>query len=122
MSTYFTDDHEWIKADGEVATIGITTHAAEQLGEIVFVEVLEAGSQIAKGKEFGTIESVKAASEVFAPVDGEVTEVNGDLEANPGLVNESPEDQGWLCRVKLADTSQLDGLMDEAAYQALIAD
>lgn len=122
MSTYFTDDHEWIKADDEVATIGITTHAAEQLGEIVFVEVLEAGSQIAKGKEFGTIESVKAASEVFAPVDGEVTEVNGDLEANPGLVNESPEDQGWLCRVKLADTSQLDGLMDEAAYQALIAD
>lgn len=122
MSTYFTDDHEWIKADGEVATIGITTHAAEQLGEIVFVEVLEAGSQIAKGKEFGTIESVKAASEVFAPVDGEVTEVNGDLEANPGLVNESPEDQGWLCRVKLADTSQLDGLMDAAAYQALIAD
>ncbi len=122
MSTYFTDDHEWIKVEGETATVGITDHAAEQLGEIVFVEVKEAGSQIKKGEEFGTIESVKAASEVFAPVNGEVTEVNGELEANPGLINESAEDQGWLCRVKLADAGQLQGLMDHEAYQKLIAD
>ncbi|MGI9498637.1 MAG: glycine cleavage system protein GcvH [Geminicoccaceae bacterium] len=122
MSTYFTDDHEWIKVEGETATVGITGHAAEQLGEIVFVEVKEAGSQVGKGEEFGTIESVKAASEVFAPVDGEVTEVNGELEANPGLINESAEEKGWLCRIKLADTTQLDGLMDQAAYQKLIAD
>ncbi|MGI9437765.1 MAG: glycine cleavage system protein GcvH [Geminicoccaceae bacterium] len=122
MSTYFTDDHEWIEVKGETATVGITDHAAEQLGEIVFVEVKNAGSKVAKGEEFGTIESVKAASEVFAPVDGEVTEINGELEANPGLINESAQDRGWLCRIKLTDTTQLDGMMDKAAYQKLIAD
>lgn len=122
MSVYFTDDHEWIRVDGEAATVGITAHAAEQLGEIVFVEMKAVGQVVTKGKEFGTIESVKAASEIFAPVDGEITEVNGELEANPGLVNESPDDQAWLCRIKLADKAQLDGLMDQAAYEAMIAD
>lgn len=122
MSTYYTDDHEWISVDGETATIGITAHAAEQLGEIVFVEMNAVGKKVAKGKEFGTIESVKAASEIFAPVDGEITEVNGELDDNPALVNESPDDKAWLCRIKLADTSQLDGLMDKAAYDAMIAD
>ncbi len=122
MSTYYTDDHEWISVDGDTATVGITAHAAEQLGEIVFVEMNAVGQTIAKGKEFGTIESVKAASEIFAPVDGEVTEVNGELDDNPALVNESPEDKAWLCKIKLADKSQLDGLMDKAAYDATIAD
>ncbi len=122
MTTYYTDDHEWISVDGDTATVGITAHAAEQLGEIVFVEMNPVGKTIAKGKEFGTIESVKAASEIFAPVDGEITEVNDELEANPALVNESPDDKAWLCKIKLADKSQLDGLMDKAAYDALIAD
>ena len=122
MSIYYTDDHEWISVDGDTATVGITAHAAEQLGEIVFVEMNAVGKKIVKGKEFGTIESVKAASEIFAPVDGEITEVNGELDGNPALVNESPDDKAWLCKVKLADKSQLDGLMDKAAYDALIAD
>ena len=122
MSTYYTDDHEWISVDGDTATVGITAHAAEQLGEIVFVEMNAVGKTITKGKEFGTIESVKAASEIFAPVDGEVTEVNGELDENPALVNESPEDKAWLCKIRLADKSQLDGLMDKAAYDALITD
>lgn len=122
MNTYYTDDHEWISVDGDTATVGITAHAAEQLGEIVFVEMNAVGKTITKGKEFGTIESVKAASEIFAPVDGEVTEVNGELDDNPALVNESPEDKAWLCKIRLADKSQLDGLMDKAAYDALITD
>ena len=122
MSIYYTDDHEWISVDGDTATVGITAHAAEQLGEIVFVEMNAVGKKIVKGKEFGTIESVKAASEIFAPVDGEITEVNGELDGNPALVNESPDDKAWLCKVKLADKSQLDGLMDKAAYDAFIAD
>jgi glycine cleavage system H protein len=122
MTTYYTDDHEWISVDGNTATVGITAHAAEQLGEIVFVEMNAVGQKIAKGKEFGTIESVKAASEIFAPVDGEITEVNGELDDNPALVNESPDDKAWLCKIKLADKSQLDGLMDKAAYDAMIAD
>ncbi|MGI9433370.1 MAG: glycine cleavage system protein GcvH [Geminicoccaceae bacterium] len=122
MTTYYTDDHEWIRVEGDIATIGITAHAAEQLGEIVFVEMNAVGQNVAKGKECGTIESVKAASEIYAPVDGEITEVNDDLEANPALVNESPDDKAWLCKVKLADTSQLDGLMDKDAYDKLIAD
>ena len=122
MATYYTDDHEWIEVDGDTATIGITAHAAEQLGEIVFVEMNAVGKMVAKGKECGTIESVKAASEIYAPVDGEVIEVNGSLEANPALVNESPEDEAWLCKVKLADASQLDSLLDKDTYEKLIAD
>lgn len=122
MTTYYTQDHEWIRVDGDSATFGITKHAAEQLGEIVFVETRPVGESIAKGKECGTIESVKAASEIYAPVDGEITEVNGELEENPAIINESADDQGWLCKIKLTDASQLDGLMDKAAYEASIAD
>jgi glycine cleavage system H protein len=122
MPLYFTKEHEWLRTEGESALIGITAHAAEQLGDIVFVEVGAVGTRIEQGKELGTVESVKAASEIFAPVDGEITEVNGALADNPALLNESPEAAAWLCRVKLADPAQLDGLMDEAAYRAYIAD
>jgi glycine cleavage system H protein len=122
MSTYYTEDHEWIRVEGDSAVIGITPHAAEQLGEVVFVEISGVGEQVQKGKECGTIESVKAASEIYAPVDGEITEVNGEVEDNPALVNESPDDKAWLCKIKLADKSQLDELMDKAAYDAMIAD
>ena len=122
MSVYFTEDHEWIRLEGDVATIGITKHAAEQLGDIVFVEMKEAGTQVDKGDEFGTIESVKAASEAYAPVKGEVIEVNGALEDSPSIINDDAEGAGWLCKMKVADQSGLSELMDGDAYQAFIAD
>ena len=118
---YFTDDHEWLRVDGDVATIGITNYAQEQLGELVFVEVPAAGRIIAKGEAAVVVESVKAASEVFAPASGEVIEVNMRLSAEPELVNSSPTEDGWLWKMMLADRSDLDGLMDEAAYAAHIA-
>ncbi len=120
MSMYYTEEHEWILVDGQDAAIGITAHAAEQLGDVVFVEVGEVGSAITKGKTFGTIESVKAASDIFAPVDGEITAVNDAITDNPALVNESPEGEGWLCRVRLANPAQLQGLMDKSAYDQFV--
>ena len=120
MKTYYSEDHEWIAVDGDVATIGITAHAAEQLGDIVFVEQKEAGDEFAKGDEIGVIESVKAASEIFAPVDCEIAESNEALADNPGALNESPEGDAWIYKVKLSDASQLDDLMDLDAYKALI--
>ncbi|WP_432447776.1 glycine cleavage system protein GcvH [Aliiroseovarius marinus] len=120
MTTYYSEDHEWITVEGDIATIGITKHAADQLGEIVFVEQREAGDDFEKGDEIGVIESVKAASEIYAPVDGEVVEANGALEENPGALNDSPEGDAWIYKVKLADASQLDDLMDLDGYKALI--
>ncbi|AXI44772.1 glycine cleavage system protein H [Sulfitobacter sp. SK012] len=120
MTTYYSDDHEWITVDGDIATIGITQHAADQLGEIVFVEQKDVGDDFEKGDEIGVIESVKAASEIYAPVDGEVVEANGTLEDAPGSLNENPEGDAWIYKVKLADKAQLEDLMDLDGYKALI--
>ena len=118
MARYFTEEHEWIEVDGEAATIGITDYAQEQLGDVVFVEVPQTGAMLAKGAEAAVVESVKAASDVYAPISGEVLDGNGALEADPELVNSSPEDEGWFFKMTVADKSELEGLMDAAAYKA----
>ena len=118
MSLYFTQEHEWIKVEGDTATVGITDFAQAQLGDVVFVELPQAGTQVEKGKEAAVVESVKAASDVYAPVSGEVAEANAALEGDPSLVNSSPEADGWFFRLRLSDRSQLEGLMDRDAYQA----
>ncbi len=120
MSTYFTEDHEWLKVEGETATVGITVHAAEQLGDIVFVELKEAGDTFSKGDEMGVIESVKAASEIYAPVDGEIIEANSSVADNPSAINEDPEGNAWLYKLKVSDAGQLAGLMNADAYKAMI--
>jgi glycine cleavage system H protein len=120
MSTRYTEDHEWITVEGDVATVGITTYAQEQLGDVVFVELPEVGRKVSKGDEAAVVESVKAASEVYAPLDGEIVEANGVLADEPGKVNEDPEGAAWFVKIRLADTSQLDELMDEAAYKAFV--
>lgn len=117
---YYTDDHEWIAVDGDVATIGVTNHAQEQLGDVVFVELPDVGKTVSKGDEAAVVESVKAASEVYAPVSGEIVEANGDLEAEPSKVNEDAEGSAWFVKIKLSDASELDGTMDEAAYKAFV--
>ncbi|MEO1323795.1 MAG: glycine cleavage system protein GcvH [Pseudomonadota bacterium] len=117
MSTYFTEDHEWIAVEGDIGTVGITKYAAEQLGDVVFVEVPEAGASFGKGDDMAVVESVKAASDVYAPIAGEVTEGNGDLADAPETVNEDPEGKGWFCKLKLSDKGELDGLMDADAYK-----
>lgn len=117
----FTDDHEWIKLDGDVATVGITEHATEQLGDLVFVELPETGASLSKGDVAATIESVKAASEVYAPLDGEIVETNQDIVDAPESVNEDPQGKGWFFKMKLADTSAVEGLMDEDAYKKMVA-
>jgi glycine cleavage system H protein len=117
MSTvYFTQDHEWVAVEGEIGTVGITQHAQEQLGDIVFVELPEVGASHSQGDEVGTVESVKAASELYAPVSGEVTEVNGELGDEPAKVNEDPTGEGWMYKVRLSATSELNELMDADAY------
>ena len=116
----FTKDHEWVSLDGDTATVGITTYAQEQLGDVVFVEMPEAGKTVSQGDEAGVVESVKAASEVYAPVSGEVVEPNPELEDNPALVNQDPLVGGWFFRLRLSDAGEVDGLMDEAAYKAYI--
>jgi len=120
MTIYYSDDHEWLNVEGDTGILGITAHAAEQLGEVVFVEQKDVGDDFEQGDEIGVIESVKAASEIFAPVDCEVIEVNEDLEGNPGKLNESPESDGWIYKLKISDPAQLENLMDEAAYKELI--
>jgi len=120
MTLYFTKDHEWISVEGGSATVGITDYAQAQLGDVVFVEVPPAGTQVSKGKEAAVVESVKAASDVYAPVSGEVTEGNAALEADPALVNSSPEGDGWFFKLTLSDPGELDGLMDAAAYKAFV--
>ena len=121
MARYFTTEHEWIEVDGDTATIGITDHAQSQLGDLVFVEVPAAGTELVKGKEAGVVESVKAASDVYSPVSGTVTESNGALEDDPSLVNSGAESEGWFFRLTIADPAELDGLMDEAAYKEYVA-
>ena len=118
--TYFTEDHEWISVEGGVATVGITNYAQEQLGDLVFVELPEAGRAVSRGDVAVVVESVKAASDVYAPADGEIIEGNGALASDPALVNSAPTGDGWLWKMKLADEKQLSGLMDEAAYNAHI--
>jgi glycine cleavage system H protein len=117
MSLYFTKEHEWIRVDGDTATIGISDHAQEQLGDIVFAEVPEAGRRLSKGQEAAVVESVKAASDVYAPVSGEVIEGNQAVADDPALVNSDPEGQGWFFKLKLSDPSELEGLMDEGGYR-----
>ena len=117
---YFTKDHEWIDVDGGTAVVGITNHAQEQLGDIVFVEVPSAGTKVTKGGDAAVVESVKAASDVYAPVSGTVTEGNAALEGEPALVNTAPEGDGWFFKLTLDDAGELDGLMDRAAYDAFI--
>ena len=118
MTVHYTEEHEWIRVEGDTATVGITDFAQGQLGDIVFVELPDAGRQVTKGGEAAVVESVKAASDVYAPVSGEVTEANAALGDDPSLVNTDPEGEGWFFRLKLSDTSELDGLMDAEAYKA----
>jgi glycine cleavage system H protein len=121
MSRYFTEDHEWIDVDGDTATVGISEYAQEQLGDIVFVDVPEEGKELTKGDEAATVESVKAASDVYTPASGVVIEGNAELADQPGLVNEDPEGDGWFFKLTLSDTSELEDLMDETAYAAFVA-
>ena len=120
MATYYSEEHEWIDVEDDIATIGITAHAAEQLGDIVFVEQKDEGESFAKGDEIGVIESVKAASEIYAPIDCEVVEVNEALADNPAAINEDAEGEAWIYKVKISDASQLEELMDLEAYEAMI--
>ena len=116
----FSKDHEWVRVDGDVATVGITNHAQEQLGDVVFVEVPEVGRKVSAGEAVAVVESVKAASDVYAPVSGEVVEANADLAGNSALVNEDAEGKAWFFKLRLSNTSELDGLMDRAAYDAFV--
>ena len=116
MSLYFTKDHEWVRVDGDVATVGISDHAQEALGDIVFAEAPEPGRTLTKGQEAAVVESVKAASDVYSPVGGEVVEGNAAIGDDPELINRDPEGEGWFFKLKLSDPSELDKLMDESAY------
>lgn len=120
MTTYYSKDHEWIAVDSGVATIGITNYAQEQLGDVVFVELPDAGKSLSQGDEAAVVESVKAASEVYAPIDGEIVEANGALVDEPAKVNEDPEGGAWFIKMKVADAGQLEDLLDEAAYKAYV--
>ena len=120
MTRYFTEEHEWIDVEGEIATVGITDHAQGQLGDIVFVEVPTAGTALTKGNEAAVVESVKAASDVYSPIGGTVTEGNTAIEDDPALVNSDAEGAGWFFKLTIADTGELEGLMDEAAYRAFV--
>ena len=121
MTKYFTEDHEWIAVAGNVATLGITDYAQSQLGDVVYAEVPEVGRVLKKGEEAAVVESVKAASEVYAPVSGTVVEANTALGDSPAIVNEDPEGSGWFCKIELADSGELASLMDEDAYKAFVA-
>ena len=118
MTVYYSEEHEWIRVEGDTATVGITDFAQGQLGDIVFVELPDAGRQVTKGGEAAVVESVKAASDVYAPVSGEVTDANQALIDDPSLVNSDPEGEGWFFRLRLANPSELEGLMDADAYKA----
>jgi glycine cleavage system H protein len=118
----YTKDHEWVRVDGDTATVGITEYAANQLGDIVFIELPDAGKKLDQAATFGVVESVKAVSDLFAPVSGEVVESNAALTASPELVNADPHGDGWMIRVRLANQEEIDGLLDAGAYDALIAE
>ena len=117
MSAQYTKDHEWVRADGDVYVVGISTHAAEQLGDVVFIELPEAGKTFAKGDDMAVVESVKAASDVYAPISGEIVEVNQPIVDEPAKVNEDPEGAAWFVKIKASDAAELEELMDEAAYK-----
>lgn len=121
MTTRYTKEHEYIRVDGDTGTVGITDYAQQQLGDVVFVELPEAGKSLAKGAEAAVVESVKAASEIYAPVTGEVVEVNPDLEATPGTVNEDPSGRGWFFKVKLDDPGEVETLMTEEQYRDFVS-
>ncbi|MFG6559863.1 MULTISPECIES: glycine cleavage system protein GcvH [unclassified Sulfitobacter] len=116
----FTEEHEWLRVEGDEVVVGITNHAAEQLGDVVFVELPEEGTTVSKDDEVVVIESVKAASDILAPIDGEITEVNSALTDNPSMVNDDPQGEAWFFKMKVSDASQMDDFMDEAAYQKFI--
>ncbi|MCH8861957.1 MAG: glycine cleavage system protein GcvH [Proteobacteria bacterium] len=116
-----SEDHEWVSLDGDTATVGITDYAQNALGDVVFVELPEVGASFAKGDEVAVVESVKAASEIYAPVSGEITGVNAALEDQPDKINQSPLDDGWLFRIRLSDAGEIDELMDEDAYASFVA-
>ncbi len=118
MPRYYTDEHEWIDVDGDNATVGITDYAQEQLGDIVFIELPDVGAMLDKGGDAAVVESVKAASDIYAPVSGEVIEANAALEDDPELVNNSPEEEGWFFKLAISDKAELEGLMDAKAYKA----
>ncbi|MDX1704339.1 glycine cleavage system protein GcvH [Altererythrobacter ishigakiensis] len=120
MPRFFTDEHEWIDVEGDTATVGITDYAQEQLGDIVFVELPDVGTMLDKAGDAAVVESVKAASDVYAPISGEVTEANSALEDDPALVNTSPEEDGWFFRMTIGDKSELEGLMDDKGYKAFV--
>lgn len=113
----YSEEHEWIDVEGDIGTVGVTDFAQSQLGDVVFVELPEVGAQVEQGGDSGVVESVKAASELYSPVTGEIVEVNEELEGNPGLVNEDPEGEAWFFKIKLAEPSELDDLMDEDDYK-----
>jgi glycine cleavage system H protein len=119
--TKFTEDHEWVRVADGVATVGITDYAQDQLGDIVFVDLPEAGAEMAQGDEAAVVESVKAASDIYAPVSGEIGETNDSLDADPSIVNQDAEGEGWLFTLTLSDTAELDNLMDADAYKAFVA-
>lgn len=116
----FTEEHEWLRVEGDEVVVGITTHAAEQLGDVVFVELPDEGTTVSKDDEVVVIRSVKAASDILAPIDGEITEVNSTLTDNPSMVNDDPQGEAWFFKMKFTDASQMDDFMDEAAYQKFI--
>ena len=121
MTVYFTKEHEWVRVEGDTATVGISNHAQEALGDIVFAEVPEAGRKVSKGQEAAVVESVKAASDVYAPVSGEVVEGNSAVADDPSVINCDPDGEGWFFKLKLDNPGELDGLMDEAAYRDFLA-
>lgn len=118
MSTYFTEDHEWIVVEGDVASVGITTHATQQLGDLVFVELPDIGAQVEKGADVAVVESVKAASDIYTPVTGEIVEVNSVLSEDVSVLSSEPEAGGWIFKIRLSNASELETLMDRAAYDA----
>jgi glycine cleavage system H protein len=120
MPTRYTRDHEWVRLEGDTATMGITAYAAEQLGDVVFVELPEVGRKVKKGEGAAVVESVKAASDVYMPISGEVVDANTGLADNPGGVNEGAEGDGWFVKIKVADKSEFDGLLDETAYREFL--
>ena len=122
MTTLYTADHEWLRIEGDVATIGVTDYAQSQLGDVVFVELPKVGAQLESGKSFGSVESVKAVSDIFIPVTGEVTEINSLLVDSPEKINQDPHGAAWLIKVKLADPKEVNSLMDAKAYEAYIAE
>jgi glycine cleavage system H protein len=120
MTTKYTEEHEWLTIVGDIATVGITQHAAEQLGDVVFVDLPAIGKKVEKGKDAAVVESVKAASDVYAPITGEIVEVNSAIADEPSKVNADPEGSAWFMKIKIADKSQLDSMMDKAAYDKFV--